>query len=65
MTIGIKMLTYLKRMKVNRKNQKVRFTNVIICSMQIISAFATFVALLINLGQESAFPLIIKTYVAL
>ena len=33
--------------------------------MQIISSFATFLCLLINLGQESKFPLIIKTYVAL
>ena len=36
MQSSLKMLTYLKRMKGNRKNLKGRFVNIIICSLKLI-----------------------------
>ena len=44
---------------------KNRITNIVICSMQITATYATFFALLIHIGQEGNFSLVIKTFVSL
>mmetsp|Transcript_3149 Transcript_3149/g.4804 ORF Transcript_3149/g.4804 Transcript_3149/m.4804 type:complete len:155 (-) Transcript_3149:317-781(-) len=49
---SIKLLTFLKRQKMKGAHIKIRFINIIICSMQISTSLAYFTALVISAGQE-------------
>jgi len=62
---AIKMLTFLKRQKLSRSHVKGRFMNIILCSMQIIGPIFVLGALIVTMGQEGKFSLIIKLYVTL
>ena len=58
------MLTYLKQQKI-KKHVNLRFINIIICSMQIITPLAAYIAFVITVGQEPKFSMIIKSFVTL
>ena len=60
-----KMLTYLKRMKGNRKNLKGRFVNILLCAMKMIHPMILLVTLILSNGQEEKFSMIIKSFVTL
>ena len=60
-----KMLTFLKRMKGNRKHQRGRFINIMLSSMQILAPTITVLSVVVNIAQQSALSQITKAYVAL
>ena len=61
---GVKVLTYLKRMKGNRDDRKGRIINILIISMQIIAPiFANFVNMLTITQIDGLFSMV-KHYVA-
>ena len=60
-----KMLTYLKRMKGNKKNLKGRFINILLCSMRMVHPILLLLTLIITNGQEEKFSMIIKSFVTL
>jgi len=52
-------------MKGHRKHVKGRLINIALISGQIITLFAMYGSLMVNMGQETKMGLIIKNYVAL
>jgi len=62
---AFEVLIFLKRMKGHRKHVKGRLINIAVISMQIITMIATYLALMVNMGQTSAIGIIIKNYVGL
>ena len=52
-------------MKGNRDNNKGRVMNVILCSMQLLAPLMANASLMITMGQEDLFSMIIKSYVTM
>ena len=56
------MFTYLKRSLASRKNDRGRFVNILICSMQIIAPLMLQISLVVTITQESKLSQIIKAF---
>ena len=62
---ALSVLRYLKFVKTAKGGKRGRLSNVILCSMQLLSPIVTEIVLILAIGQNPQLAMIIKSFVAL